>query len=131
TETTLRTTSLAALSAPVSTTQSHPPTIWAPHVGQVFLGNSDDVPLPNGLPDSEDAFDYLPANDPARGHGFDICIECHDLAPFPTHAHLKAVEEHLIKLDELWVARVKAAEGERNADGQGQGTTIPPRPPPN
>ena len=38
----------------------------------------------------------------AKGFGFDICIECHNLAPFPNAAHLRAAEEHLGMLDALW-----------------------------
>ena len=31
--------------------------------------------------------------------GFDICIDCQDLAPFPSAAHMRAVEEHIGMLD--------------------------------
>ncbi|KAG6906744.1 hypothetical protein DXG01_012296 [Tephrocybe rancida] len=125
--------------------ESLQPVVWAPHVGQVFLGNSDDVPLAPEVPsrfrpaalgngtehgtesDGDDPFNYLQTNDPAKGFGYDICIECHDLAPFPTSVHLKAAEEHLTTLDDLWVKRVTGKDGQTEpATG-----VLPPRPPPN
>lgn len=57
----------------------------------------------------DDPFDYLDTNDPAKGFGFDICIECHDIAPFPTAAHLRSAEEHLGMLDIMWRERWDAA----------------------
>lgn len=116
-------------------------THWDPMVGQIFLGNSNDVPL---VPDDrypspppvfprlkttdmdiyeermdEDPFHYLPTNDPKKGFGYDLCIECHEMAPFPGTAHLRAAEEHLVMLDTLWAER------------QGGGDEIKIRPPPN
>ncbi|KAG6856272.1 hypothetical protein H0H87_005957 [Tephrocybe sp. NHM501043] len=134
--------------------QSLQPKVWASHVGQVFLGNSDDVPLAPELPnrfrpasmglelqgtegDVDDPFNYLPTNDPAKGFGYDICIECHDLAPFPSPVHMKAAEEHLATLDELWLKRVlekRRAAGEDTQIESGtdaNANVIPPRPPPN
>ena len=58
---------------------------------------------------SDDPFDYLATNDPAKGFGFDICIECHDLAPFPTASHMRAAEDHLGMLDNIWRERWEAA----------------------
>lgn len=111
---------------------------WDPLLGQVFLGNANDVPLvaehpirlthvpqanihPGSLQatlateaetDSqdreEDPFYYQSTNDPKSGYGYDICIECHDLAPFPSSAHLRAAEEHLATLDKLWLERCKS-----------------------
>ncbi|KAF5374503.1 hypothetical protein D9615_009130 [Tricholomella constricta] len=153
------------------------PTTWAPHVGQVFLGNSEDVPLAPEVPsrfrsaaalgligsaeqqktssgggdvegeDTEDPFNYRATNDPARGFGYDICIECHDLAPFPSAAHLRAAEEHLAMLEVMWVNREMGREREREEEerereregrekqkGTEAGTQprrISPRPPPN
>ncbi len=175
-------------------------------VGQVYLGNSGDVPLAPDLPsqfrhaasvprdveeevsakcslktltrhlrgveglekeygvddeeeeedvDSEeilphvDPFNYTGTNDPAKGFGFDICIECHDLAPFPNAAHLRAAEEHLGMLDALWREKWEAAwyakEEHRMREAQSEFTVndatsnsprmvlpppAPPRPPP-
>src|SRR5882762_7940651 len=118
-----------------STTASH----WDPTIGQIFLGNSNDVPLvpdplkPSTHPtnttthtpsrilhainnsdmelyadepphphtngdgdgDGDDPFTYKATNDPQRGYGYDICVECHEMAPFPSTAHLRAADEHL------------------------------------
>ncbi|KAF8895984.1 hypothetical protein BD779DRAFT_1493305 [Infundibulicybe gibba] len=123
---------------------------WSPHSGQVFLGNADDVPLaphlsstpssgpsspspplssspssvdssaPDSLPDAS-PFSYESTNSPKNGFGYDICIECHDLAPFPSTAHLRAADDHLAVLDGGWVERCKRLGLD----------TIPPRPPPN
>ncbi|KAF4613664.1 hypothetical protein D9613_007466 [Agrocybe pediades] len=135
-----------------------------PRIGQVFLGNSGDVPLaPDvvnqfrnpmlaqlhndsneeeeewdwesmtahlrgveglleefGIDEKEDAmmlskkgrplpeddpFNYVSTNNPASGFGYDICVECHDLAPFPSTAHLRAAEEHMAMLDTMWKER--------------------------
>ncbi|KAH7913498.1 hypothetical protein BJ138DRAFT_1134002 [Hygrophoropsis aurantiaca] len=95
-------------------------------VGQVFLGNVNDVPVapvprsksgpktksntaPNGTTEEnqkeEDPFAYLSTN-PA---GYDICIECHEGAPIPSGTHLRAVEEHIRALDGMWADRCRAA----------------------
>ncbi|KAH0584844.1 hypothetical protein H2248_008122 [Termitomyces sp. 'cryptogamus'] len=127
-------------SSSVLSMQALSPTVWMPHVGQVFLGNSDDVPhRPHpttmgrengaGEDDPRDPFDYLLTNDPAKGFGFDICIECHDLAPFPTPAELRAAEEHLMMLDDTWVKRV-VEKREREGTAEDNANVIPPRPPP-
>jgi dual specificity MAP kinase phosphatase len=63
------------------------------------------------------------ANDPALGRGWDVCIECHDCAPFPNSAHVRAAEEHLARLDTLWAAKV-AREGRTGAAA----VRPPPRP---
>lgn len=71
-----------------------------PAVGQVFLGNSSDVPSAPETNDTEDSlFEFDGTNDPKRGLGFDICIECHELATFPSAAHLRKADEHLSTLD--------------------------------
>ncbi|KAG6902081.1 hypothetical protein C0995_004582 [Termitomyces sp. Mi166 len=120
--------------------QSLLPTMWTPHVGQVFLGNSDDVPLVVGESNGSgrengaggdgtyDRFDCLATNDPAKGFGFDVCIECHDLAQFPTPAGLRAAEEHLMTLDDIWAKRV--AEMREKEGIVEDSANIPTRPPP-
>ncbi|KAJ7081890.1 hypothetical protein B0H15DRAFT_853971 [Mycena belliarum] len=88
-----------------TTTASH----WRPAVGQVFLGNSGDVPLGGGgVGASEDPFEYEATNDPRQAMGFDVCVECHEMAPFPALAHLRAAEDHLGMLDAMWDERVRA-----------------------
>jgi dual specificity MAP kinase phosphatase len=90
---------------------------WDASLGQIFLGNSNDVPMPPAeycpLPRSrastppaedDDPFNCA-SNDPARGFGYDICVECHDAAPFPSSAHLRAAEEHVNALEEMWAQR--------------------------
>ena len=86
-------------------------TFWDPTLGQIFLGNSNDVPMPVDDPvysrrlarrvssqsqsahsaqsndtgseacscSDEEEWDWS-GNDPAQGFGYDICIECDDLA---------------------------------------------------
>ncbi|KAI0366162.1 hypothetical protein BV20DRAFT_952868 [Pilatotrama ljubarskyi] len=113
---------------------SNTATHWEPSVGQIFLGNSNDVPLPpdrrvrmrtlRGDENDEDTFDWR-TNDPGHGYGYDICIECHDYAPFPTSAHLRAAEEHLRVLEKRWVERCVA-----DMDGVDAKDPVPPRPPP-
>ncbi|KAF8551373.1 hypothetical protein OG21DRAFT_1487029 [Imleria badia] len=139
--------------APGSTTATY----WNTNVGQVFLGNANDVPLwkpplrrrghihppsesgcaapPTTSPyvdpfadpyishDSEKPSTFNTyTNDPSCGLGFDICIECHEHAPFPTMAHLRAAEEHVRMMELEWVDLWR-----QQWDQQG---TIPPRPPP-
>ena len=114
-----------------SSTSSH----WEPTIGQIFLGNSNDVPLPpdrrirmrtiRGDDDDDDAYDWR-TNDPNHGYGYDLCIECHDYAPFPTSAHLRAAEEHFRLLEKRWVERCVA-----DMDGLDPKDTVQPRPPPN
>ncbi|KAF8181270.1 hypothetical protein BJ912DRAFT_612758 [Pholiota molesta] len=60
-------------------------------------------------PHEDDPFNYAATNDPALGFGYDICVECHDLAPFPSTAHLRAAEEHLAMLDVMWRERWERA----------------------
>ncbi|KAF9236694.1 hypothetical protein BU15DRAFT_89003 [Melanogaster broomeanus] len=101
---------------PGSTTATH----WNPYVGQVFLGNASDVPLwtpPSKRSGLTPLLSTPPRNDPSHGLGFDICIECHEFAPLPSAAHLRAAEEHVRALEVEWV--------ECSPSG-----TIPPRPPP-
>jgi dual specificity MAP kinase phosphatase len=42
-------------------------------------------------------------NDPSHGLGFDICIECHEHAPFPSVGHLRAAEEHVRTMEVEWI----------------------------
>ena len=108
---------------------SSPSTHWDPAIGQVYLGNANDVPIADEwVPHSrgshylEDPFNGV-YNTPAQDGGFDICIECHDFAQFPTPAHMRAADEHLSLLDATW-----AAQHSKLLDGGGE---LPVRPPPN
>ncbi|KAF5359502.1 hypothetical protein D9756_003546 [Leucocoprinus leucothites] len=108
-----------------------------PAVGQVFLGNSSDVPLAPEIPQSrrteDDPFDYEATNNPKKGLGYDICIECHDLATFPSAAHLRAAEEHLSMLDLMWSEQYERQMQQRLDNGEEEmelESDIPPRPPP-
>lgn len=107
---------------------SSPSTHWDPATGQVYLGNANDVPIVDDwVPHSrgshtEDPFNSA-YNTPAQDGGFDICIECHDFAQFPTPAHMRAADEHLSALDTAW-----AAQHSKQLD---EGREIPIRPPPN
>ncbi|KAI3609218.1 hypothetical protein WG66_010662 [Moniliophthora roreri] len=177
----------------LSTTKSY----WNPTVGQVFLGNVNDVPMPveigyDGLPvrgedvkhglldvrgweravaagvnifgeDESEASEDLDGmqedivdedemetssthrssfksrqkakaqqrpcfpqgNSPYEGLGYDICIECHEMAPFPNAGHFKAVEEKVAMLEERWRDFVHRQRGSDK-----KGAKIPPRPPP-
>lgn len=108
---------------------SSPSSHWDPAVGQVYLGNANDVPIADewvphsrGSQHVEDPFNSA-YNSPAQDGGFDICIECHDFAQFPTPAHMRAADEHLSALDATWAARhSKLLE---------EGEELPVRPPPN
>ena len=114
---------------------------YQPLVGQVFLGNSNDVPYWDGVEPSwanmshqgfsnhsdlsseegdskrsspsplpaDHPLNPHPTNIPEHGMGYDICIECHDLAPFPTVATLRAAEERIEQLEELWRERQQMA----------------------
>ncbi|EED83264.1 predicted protein [Postia placenta Mad-698-R] len=132
----------AHLSDPDALAGSMTATRWEPSVGQVFLGNTNDVPLP---PDhhicprrgasapaedeeEESAFDWR-TNDPVHGFGYDICIECHDFAPFPTSAHVRAAEDHLGALERRWAERC-AADLAGVSDADAARMCVPPRPPP-
>lgn len=58
-----------------------------------------------------------PPNTPS---GYDICIECHDLAPFPTYAHIKASEEKIWELEERWrgIVELERIRKERGREAQ-------------
>ncbi|KAI6125107.1 hypothetical protein EDD16DRAFT_1474800 [Pisolithus croceorrhizus] len=116
-----------------STTNTH----WDPHAGQVFLGNSSDVPLWAPFKkrlknikeqvEKPSPFDS-DSNSPALGRGFDICIECHEYAPLPGIAHLHAAEQHIRALEMEWVERCQ-----QDKDGDWMDADepfIPHRPPP-
>ncbi|KZT02250.1 uncharacterized protein LAESUDRAFT_730433 [Laetiporus sulphureus 93-53] len=125
-----------------STTATH----WEPALGQIYVGNSNDVPLPADRrirvrhprtytasygddedEDVEEAFDWR-SNDPNLGLGYDICIECHDFAPFPTSAHVRAAEEHLSALERKWTEHC-VAELSHLSDEEARKTRIAARPP--
>lgn len=92
---------------------------WTPGLGQVFLGNVNDVPLYPGNPGDPLAggIDLLDSagNSPADGMGYDVCIECRVRAPRPALSFLLSAQEHLMELERRWQA----------SGGKG------PRPPPN
>lgn len=106
-----------------SSTKTH----WDASRGQIFLGNANDVPTPvAGLSEWDSS-----TNDPARGLGFDFCIECDDMAPFPSNAHMHAAEEHLARLEKRWqdhCLREFTKGGEK--DEKEWDRSIPHRPPP-
>ncbi|KAH8074794.1 hypothetical protein BXZ70DRAFT_745283 [Cristinia sonorae] len=147
-------------------------TLWDPTLGQIFLGNASDVPLPMEDPlyshrnarssphsqsrrptstidncsescsclDDED-WDWS-GNDPAQGFGYDICIECDDLAPFPSPTQMKKAEEHIRSMEKSWVDRclrryasAPSTPPPEGSEEQGEEMVdvvqIPPRPPPN
>ena len=107
---------------------SSPSAHWDPAIGQVYLGNANDVPIADEwVPHSrgshtEDPFNSV-YNAPAQDAGFDICIECHDFAQFPTPAHMRAADEHLSALDAAWAAQ--------HSELLDEGRELPVRPPPN
>ncbi|KAJ3977049.1 hypothetical protein EV361DRAFT_789086 [Lentinula raphanica] len=116
-------------------------TFWDASVGQIYLGNANDVPLPvNGMGDfgeldprwdGHDSVEkgvYPPGNSPDHGYGYDICIECHELAPFPTLAHLKASEEKVASLEQRWKDQVELSKKEKGEYQESY--VLPPRPPP-
>jgi len=89
---------------------------WSPGLGQVFLGNVNDVPFFPGNPSAPN-IDLLDSagNFPADGMGYDVCIECRLRAPRPALGFLYSAQEHLMELERRWQA----------SGGKG------PRPPPN
>ena len=89
---------------------------WTPGLGQVFLGNVNDVPFFPGNPSARN-IDLLDSagNSPADGMGYDVCIECRLRAPRPALGFLYSAQEHLMELERRWQA----------SGGKG------PRPPPN
>ncbi|THH12424.1 hypothetical protein EW146_g7721 [Bondarzewia mesenterica] len=103
---------------------------WTSRLGQVFLGNANDVPLEDAkhwrsalAKRAVDPFDYELDNDPARGLGFDVCVECHDRAPSPQAVHLHTTEEHLDSLECILKELLKQQE-------EGEEETFEPWPPP-
>jgi dual specificity MAP kinase phosphatase len=92
---------------------------WTPGLGQVFLGNVNDVPVYPGNPADPLArgIDLLDSagNSPVDGMGYDVCIECRVRAPRPALSFLLSAQEHLMELERRWQA----------SGGKG------PRPPPN
>lgn len=132
---------------------------WDPSLGQIYLGNSSDVPLPPNDPlfarrqwrrtrnnnsnlnqhpnpyqlqdgDEDNVFDWR-TNDPNIGFGYDICVECDDLAPFPSAVHMRAAEEHVRRLDKAWVEQCLKRHEKDDPDYSARGGgMIPPRPPP-
>ncbi|KAG8977287.1 tyrosine/serine/threonine protein phosphatase pps1, partial [Tulasnella sp. 427] len=89
----------------------------------VFLGNTGDVPLltnppaplvaPQSHPGNPATLPVYPGLDPFDGSNnsgaYDICIECHDMASFPSYAQLRGVEDRLKALEEAWRQRVRDA----------------------
>ncbi|KIO26742.1 hypothetical protein M407DRAFT_23938 [Tulasnella calospora MUT 4182] len=87
----------------------------------VFLGNTGDVPLltnlpaplvaPQSHPGMPATLPVYPGLDPFDGSNnpgaYDICIECHDMASFPSYAQLRGVEDRLKALEEAWRQRVR------------------------
>lgn len=55
-------------------------------------------------PEKPSPFDTC-TNDPSCGLGFDICVECHEHAPLPSVAHLRAAEEHVRMMEVEWAER--------------------------
>jgi dual specificity MAP kinase phosphatase len=98
---------------PKSAVDVHP---WTPGLGQVFLGNVNDVPFFPGNPSAR-GIDLLDSsyNSPADGMGYDVCIECRLKAPRPALGFFFSAQEHLMELERRWQA----------SGGKG------PRPPPN
>ncbi|THH31494.1 hypothetical protein EUX98_g2692 [Antrodiella citrinella] len=144
-------------------------TFWDPTVGQIFLGNSNDVPMPVESPlfsrrnarqrgnsnsnnqvdhsqcstdgssssemcscEDEEDWDWS-GNDPAQGFGYDVCIECDDLAPFPSVMQMKKAEEHVRGMEQAWVERClrKYAAPPTDEEDAVDVVQLPPRPPPN
>ena len=109
---------------------------WDPGRGQIFLGNASDVPVmtspASSLPRSAQGWEFR-SNDPAKGLGYDICIECDDMAPFPSQAHMRAAEEHIARLERRWMDKCLKEFNERaGKDGAilSEDDVIPVRPPP-
>jgi len=104
-------------------------------------GQDQDQKADAFLPE-DDPFNYTATNDPEAGFGFDICVECHDSAPFPSTAHLRAAEEHLAMMDVMWRERWDrtwaARKKSKKCDGESLSSSsssmppppTPPRPPP-
>ncbi|KAA1476202.1 hypothetical protein DENSPDRAFT_499399 [Dentipellis sp. KUC8613] len=90
--------------------------------GGVHLGNANDVPLPEGIVGVVDPFDGG-----ANALGFDVCVECCDLAPCPGPAELRAAEEHLARMEDGWAQQCR----ERGEVGAEDDAAVPPRPAPN
>jgi dual specificity MAP kinase phosphatase len=131
--------------------QPHPTSSsWSPHIGQVFLGNSNDVPsqlIHSGhssksltaanfnadpaLDIEDDPFDYHSTNDPSRGLGYDLCVRCLDTSRFPSSSELRAVETHLDELERAWIDRCRAESPTLSSSVSTKVQVAPrPRPPP-
>ncbi|TFY80357.1 hypothetical protein EWM64_g3653, partial [Hericium alpestre] len=122
-----------ALSAfvPVEVDEHDGPRPFTPELGQVFLGNAGDVPLPDAdlpLPPAPGASD--PFTPEHNSGGFDICIECCDAALVPGPPQLRAAEEHLARLEEGWRQRIMLGQGKASEKEKGKAMAIPHRPPP-
>ncbi|KAI0342585.1 hypothetical protein BDW22DRAFT_1330430 [Trametopsis cervina] len=111
---------------------------WDPRKGQLFLGNANDVPVPTPppvmrrgqVPSMHEEWEYK-SNDPAMGLGFDICIECDDMSPFPTTAHMRAAEDHIARLERRWAEQCLKEMEEAAPGGRvDPSREIPVRPPP-
>ncbi|EKM58639.1 uncharacterized protein PHACADRAFT_253113 [Phanerochaete carnosa HHB-10118-sp] len=109
-------------------------TKWDPTRGQLFLGNASDVPVMISPGSASPTSEWdCSSNDPAKGLGYDICIECDDMAPLPSQAHMRAAEEHITRLERKWMDKCLRDSGERmekESAGLGEEDAIPPRPPP-
>jgi dual specificity MAP kinase phosphatase len=114
-----RATEILTVHAPGQDDKSVDVNPWSPGLGQVFLGNVNDVPFYPGNPSDPLArgMDLLDSagNSPLDGMGYDVCIECRVRAPRPALSFLLSAQEHLMELERRWQA----------SGGKG------PRPPPN
>ncbi|KIJ67125.1 hypothetical protein HYDPIDRAFT_38546 [Hydnomerulius pinastri MD-312] len=106
------------------------------HSNHASSSHSNHASSSNSLPDEDPSPFDTATNDPTHGLGYDICIECHEYAPLPSSAHLRAAEEHVRALEVEWANRCRHQE-HRSSSPQQQDTTrsrdtytIPPRPPP-
>ncbi|KAF7323586.1 hypothetical protein MKEN_00578900 [Mycena kentingensis (nom. inval.)] len=96
------------------------PDAWAGNLGDVPLALASppttESPIASGVArddDPHDPFNYAITNAPEAGMGYDICIECHKMAAFPSPAHLPAAENHVGMLEAMWAQRVAGQEDKR------------------
>jgi hypothetical protein len=75
--------------------------------------DEDDLP-------HDDPFNYYGTNDSKNEFGYDICLECHELGPFPTATHVRAAEEHLGVLEGMWRERCVTKEKARKEKAKGK-----------